>query len=147
MHLDQKENKNPLDTRGGGQRLEEDDRYSFFAAVVDQTHRSTSAPAEIIPLKQATRKRYNEILEKVAKLSERLDGFIDSPEAYSVEQQSKAYRDIVEVGRDTLALFPGTSPVRKWLEKLIRDDKGFWRTVTIITNDFNVPWYWMNGIE
>lgn len=145
MHLDREEKKNPLDTRKQGQPLEVDGRYSFFTAVVDQTHRSTSAPAEIIPLDGATRERYNEILEKVARLSGRLEDFIDSPGAYTVEQQGKAYRDIVEVGLLTLALFPDDSPVRKWLNRLIRDGKQYWRAVTIITNDFNLPWYWMKA--
>lgn len=143
MHLDRDQKDNPLYTRPHGQRLEVDGRYSFFTAVVDQTHRSTSAPAGIIQLDGETREHYNEILDRVAKLSGRLEGFIDAPEAYDGEQQYKAYREISEMGQKILALFPKGSPVRRWLGDLLRDDKKYWRNVTIITNDFNVPWYWI----
>lgn len=146
MHVDRKDS-NPLNPRGDDQALEDDDRYYFFTAVVDQTTSSTSAPVTVIRLDGETRERYNQIRSKFRQIAERFEreqtGFIDAPETYTVTQQDRVLREIAEVGQLIHELFPPSSPVRRWLDQLIADPNSFWRTVTIITNDLSVPWYWL----
>jgi|SRR5579859_1230521 len=138
---------NPLRLRSG--KLDRDGAYHLLAGVLDPAHRAASAPVTGIELDRDMRKIYNQVLEDFQEISAKFygeDGFIQKPESYTHERQAEVLEAVSSVGQLIYELFPTGNPVRGWLEKLLRSkDVRPIQPVTIITNDFNIPWFWLKG--
>jgi hypothetical protein len=149
---------NPLHARGGRQEqdielldMDREKTYHLLAAVLDPAHRTTSAPATGIELVGSKRETYNRVLTEFHEISTRFyrkGGFIDAPESYTEKQQGEVLDAMASVGCLIHDLFPTKNPVREWLDKILEssgDRAKLAQPVTIITNDFNVPWFWLKG--
>jgi len=159
MRLDLR-HQQPL--RGGGtdrtghwKQLQEDKSYLLLAGVLDPSERAAAAPVSPITLTDTKLRTYNEILRHVESLSDRYyrkGGYVECPETFTSEEQQAVSNDISDVGCHIYELFHGArSPVRPWLDRLLehatnprggsasKED----RPVTIVTNDFSIPWYWL----
>ena len=158
MRLDL-DDKSPLhshvDGQNGGLRiLEKDKHYQLLATVLDSSDRATSAPIACIDLSGSKREAYNYVLRSLRRILDRFYlpcCFVDLPETYTNDQQTIVNDEIARVGRGIYELFQTDpdNPVRAWLAKLLepvseitRDERAF-QPVTIITNDFAIPWFWL----
>ncbi|HJQ25463.1 MAG TPA: CHAT domain-containing protein [Blastocatellia bacterium] len=157
MCLDLK-NPNPLRSRSESQvSLEEvEGRYQLLVAVCDPANPSTSAPVMAFPLTLQKLKAYNDVLKRFHKISARFygeGGFVDDPSTYTDEQQEAVLNAMSEVGTDIYDFFQTDAetpnPIRKWLDKLLGPSNAFrvrqrpTKPVTILTNDFGIPWFWL----
>ena len=135
-----------------------DESSMLLAGVLDPSERLAAAPVTPIELKGSRLKNYNEILRHVENISNhyyREGGYIDRPDTYTPREQTTLSNQISDVGRHIYDLFSGGgNPVRHWLDKLLestteggrgrgRIGKRPLRPVTIVTNDFSIPWCWM----
>lgn len=153
MRLDLNDPLHSLETRQGeGTRSPEASNkgYQLLAAVLDPSELSTGAPVAGISLTGPKLDSYTHILESFQRISTqfyREGGFIDEPESYTNEKQREILEDIARVGRNIFDLFQTEkeNPVRAWLAKLLDPYVAVRsvRPVTIITNDFAVPWFWL----
>jgi hypothetical protein len=150
MRLDLNDQANPLRAGAGSrgdemQLLERGKPYWLLAGVLDPRQRSTSVPLTGIPLNDSKLDTYNAILEGFQEISQLFygdSGFINEPQAYSREKQNKVFGLMANVGKLIFELFPEKNPVRVWLAELLRSE-GRPVPVTIITNDFGIPWFWL----
>jgi hypothetical protein len=131
--------------------------YHLLAGVFDPAHRATSAPVTEIKLDGGKRETYNDVLAKFRKISDRFykNGYIAYPESYNAKAQEQVLDDISDIGKNIHGLFPAKNPVREWIDNLLephasgdsekprqhRERPN--RPVTILTNDFNIPWFWL----
>lgn len=133
-----------------------DKPYQLLAAVLDPTHRATSAPVKGIALTGDKKRTYNSILRQFQKISETFynkNGFVDHPETYTNERQAEVEDAMSAVGRDIYDLFQtddgGPNPIRDWLDRLLgarhsgATRQRPIRPVTILSNDFGIPWFWL----
>jgi hypothetical protein len=138
---------NPLRLRNG--QLDKNGAYHLLAGVLDPAHRAASAPVTGIELNGDMLDIYNKVLSKFQEISEKFyckGGFIENPDSYTDEKQTEVFNDMSAVGKLIYELFPIENPVRGWLDKLLRSkDVRPIQPVTIITNDFNIPWFWLKG--
>lgn len=164
MCLDLKD-PNPLRSRSGRQIFleEEDNRYQLLVAVLDPGRRATSAPVMGLKLNSGKRRTYNRILRQFQEISERFyspSGFIDEATSYTEERQRKVLDAMSAVGRDIYDLFRPDDEepylrlaIREWLDSLLKaPDAGRsmqrpTRPVTILTNDFGIPWFWLKNAQ
>lgn len=148
--------------RGGPQGetvqfLVEGKQYHLLAGVLDPTNRSTGAPVTLIELTGGKFKTYNDVLTGFQEISQKFHekgGFIDKPESYTSDRQEDVFKKMSEVGRLISELFQDDDPLKKerrpirdWLDKLLHSDPSDkdqkTQSVTIVTNDLNVPWFWL----
>jgi hypothetical protein len=148
--------------RGGPQGepvqfLVEGKQYHLLAGVLDPTNRSSGAPVTLIELTGGKLKIYNDVLRGFQEISQKFygkSGFIAQPESYTSDRQEEVYNKISEVGRLISELFQDDDPskkerrpIRDWLDKLLHSDPAYkdqkTQSVTIVTNDLNVPWFWL----
>jgi len=150
MRLDLNDQANPLRAGAGpraneAQLLERGKSYWLLAGVLDPRQRSTSVPITGIPIGEDKLDTYNAILEGFQKISEQFygdGGYVNEPQTYTNDQQNKMSGQIANIGRLIFELFPDGNPVRTWLADLLRrPDRPV--PVTIITNDFGIPWFWL----
>ena len=164
MCLDLKD-RNPLHSRSGTRVFleDEDDRYQLLVAVLDPAQRSTSAPVMGLKLNREKRRTYNGVLRQFQQISVRFygeHGFIDEPASYTDERQSEVLEAMSSVGRDIYDLFRPDDEgpylrlaIREWLDKLLgagdaaRSRHRPIRPVTILTNDFGIPWFWLKNAK
>src|SRR5260370_412062 len=104
-------------------------------------------------------KTYNGILRDFQKISEKFygeDGFIAKPESYTGEKQEEVYESLSDLGCHICQLFEDEDPrmkerrpIRDWLSKILysSDADTDFRPVTIVTNDLNVPWFWLKKVK
>jgi hypothetical protein len=164
MCLDLKD-PNPLRSRSGLQVFldDEDNRYQLLVAVLDPAQRATSAPVMGIKLDRNKRRTYNAVLRQFQEISARFyseRGFIDEPASYTEDRQTEVLDAMSAVGRDIYDLFRPEAEgpyfrlaIREWLDKLlgasdaVRSRHRPIRPVTILTNDFGIPWFWLNNAK
>lgn len=155
---------NPLRSRSGPKGkdirfLDESKPYQLLVAVLDPAQRSTSAPVMGITLSGQKLKDYNSVLRNFQNISARFyneQGFIDVPESYTEYQQSEVLEAMSLLGRSIYDLFqiePGRpNPIRDWLDRLlgpsdaIRFRQRPTKPVTVLTNDFGIPWFWLKRV-
>jgi hypothetical protein len=159
MKLDLEEN-NPLGTprpgASGLPRMEANGKYALIAALLDPSQQTTRTPLTPILFSSPERKAiYNRIIDRFEGLIERYydstAGFLSDPSQLDSRQQESVYTEIRGIGRDIFDLIPNKSPICSWFNGLFGDpeqqDTKAKRVeeqhLTIITNDFNIPWYWM----
>jgi hypothetical protein len=75
----------------------------------------------------------------------RSDGFVNRPDSYTGASQRQVLYDMDNLGRTIWDIFQGLShPVRAWLDELLKsNDERAQQPVTILTNDFSIPWFWL----
>jgi CHAT domain len=136
------------------QLLDPDKVYHLLVGVLDPTQRTTSAPVTGIEISGPRLAKYNRVLEGFQRISEQFystDGFVNHPELYTNEQQDRVLDAMARIGRNIYDLFRGVRPVRDWLDQLFESSEmpstrqRPIQPVTIITNDFSVPWFWLNN--
>lgn len=154
------EDNNPLGTpRSGVQclpRMEAAGKYALIAALLDSSQQTTRTPLTPILFNSPERKEsYNKIVSRFELLIERFyespDGFTSDPSRLNSRQQELVYSEIRGIGRDIFDLIPNKSPICGWFNALFGDPeqqdtvsrRAEAQHLTIITNDFNIPWYWM----
>jgi hypothetical protein len=75
----------------------------------------------------------------------RTDGFVSRPESYNEDQQRKVLLAMSRVGRDIWEIFQDLKhPVRESIDALLKSSGRAMQPVTILTNDFSIPWFWLN---
>jgi len=134
----------------GFPKMDEDKNYTFIAGLLDASKQATRTPLLSIPFNTSERKEfYNSIVSRLEKLIElfydRDNGLVSFPERFDGTVQAAVERDIGGIGRDIADLFPRPTPLSNWLDKIFKGERSDQEHVTIITNDFNIPWYWMKN--
>lgn len=133
----------------------------LLAGILDPTNRSRGAPVTDIELIGGKLKTYNKVLTGFQEISRRYyddGGFIEKPESYNSDQQEEVLERISAVGHLIYDLFEDDDPQRKerrpirdWLGKLLHSDPDNkdrpTQPVTIVTNDLNVPWFWLKRLK
>jgi hypothetical protein len=136
------------------QFLVEGKQYHLLAGVLDPSDpRSSGAPITLIELADEKLKTYNAILRDFHKISQkfyRQGGFIEKPQSYSQDEQEDLAEQISDIGCLIYDLFEDEDPSRKerrpirdWLGKVLHSEGRRTQTVTIVTNDLNIPWFWL----
>src|SRR5262249_54859335 len=134
----------------------EDGKYAVIAALLDPSQQTTRTPLTPILFSPERIITYNKIVTRFERLIKRFyespDGFLFGPERLDRRQQEEINSEILGIGRDISELIPVRSPISAWFNTLFGDpDQDRYRRagraeeqhLTIITNDFNIPWYWM----
>lgn len=132
----------PLE-RGGGHRL--------LVGILDSQMKSTSTPMEVINFAQEEVDAYNTVLECLERLNAMYqdeDGFVRHPERFDRSAQEAVRKAIAHIGCLIYEIFPDreTAGLREWLGGILTG-RGLPEDhhVTIITNDFDIPWYWLKN--
>jgi hypothetical protein len=139
-------------------RMEEEKQYCLLAGILDPTQHNTATPLGAIPFTPAKKKLYNRILERLEYINNeyyKKDGFVARPHRFTEDAKGQLLDLIGAIGRSIYDLFegPSTKLLRKWIEDLLgtseasKSSQRARHHVTIITNDFNIPWYWMKSWE
>lgn len=145
MRLDLRDT-NPLSGRVG--ELKRDGDHQLLVAVIDPLKRSTSGPVAVIDLSGQARLAYNKVLSKVEDISQkycRIGGYVSQPETYTESLQRKILDELDIAGSIMWDIFDGLNhPVRKLLDALLGSSgRAAQLQVTILTNDFSIPWFWL----
>jgi hypothetical protein len=139
--------------RGPGPRfVSPESKSKLLVTLIDPSLRATCAPITLINLERNNLYLYNEILGQFQGLWKqfyRVGGFIDRPETYTSASQSCVLAEMFRIGRAIRDLFYVDDHVGKWLLDLFKSatdgltNDGLLQPVTILTNDFDVPWFWL----
>ncbi len=147
MRLDRND-PNPLRLRSGP--LAKDGTYYLLTGILDPTHRNAIVPIGI-DLDGLRREIYNRVLVEFQEISAKFyreSGFIEKPDSYTDERQGEILAAMSSIGRLIYDLFPLGSSVRDWLDRLLSSNGSGSRptqSVTILTNDLSLPWYWLKA--
>lgn len=132
---------------------------SLVVGVVDPSLRSAMTPMMMISLNGRTLQAYNRVVEQVEELNRLYrgeNGYLSHPASMN-RMQSKMVQDkIYFIGSkifDLLRSSQESEAICKWLDDLFRHyegDEPFFNGaaahhVTIVTNDFSIPWYWLRA--
>ncbi|MBV9157820.1 MAG: CHAT domain-containing protein [Acidobacteriaceae bacterium] len=165
MHLDPKA-PNPFKPEPG--EIGHEEKHYLLVNVVDPKHRRTSAPVSVIELRKGKIDTYNGILSQFKCIMEQFHddgGFIAEPASFDARNKRRLQYDISTIGRLIYDLFqpeaaddpqtltaglhdsghhadPG-QPVRDWLNRMLSHSQRPDEAVTIVTNDFSIPWFWL----
>ncbi len=102
-------------------------------------------------------KQYNNIVTRFETLIRSFydspDGYVRNPELFTSRRQERVNDEIDRIGSMIYSLIPPNTPLCRWFDQLFDSaDVGSSirrrpedKHVTIITNDFNIPWHWMKG--
>jgi hypothetical protein len=132
---------------------------SLVVGVVDPSLRSAMTPMMMISLNGRTLQAYNRVVEQVEELNRLYrgeNGYLLHPASLNRTQSKMVQDKIYFIGSkifDLLRSSPESDAVCKWLDDLFRhyerDEPRFGGTavhhVTIVTNDFSIPWYWLRA--
>lgn len=128
--------------------LDKNKHYQLLMAVLDPKKRATSAPVTGIELTGAKLNNYNRALTDFQRIWKKFygpDGFITNPTTYNYNEQDNITDLMGRVGASIYALFNDpNNPGRIWLDKLLDSKDRPLQPVTILTNDFGIPWFWLN---
>jgi len=121
----------------------------LLVGILDPSQKKTYTPMTAIGLHGNRSKIYNEILEGSKQLVESYyqeGGYVDKPETYTSEEKRKILDKIKEIGDKLYSLFNRPdNPLKEWLDSTLDVESKMrpsGHPVTIITNDFSVPWSW-----
>ena len=129
---------------------------SLVVGIVDPSMRSAMTPMMMIPLTGPTWRLYNKVLKAVEDLNglyRGANGYLRDPTSLNNAQSRLVLRSIENVGHtifDMLKSSDDSAAVCNWLDSLFRDyerrgpaAEETAHHVTIVTNDFSIPWYWL----
>ncbi len=134
--------------------MDEERGSQFLVGVLDPQRRTASTPLTAIEFKENKCKTYNRALTRIQEISDMFynNGFLQDPSSYDQFSQNLLFDKMSTLGLLIYSFFSDkkTMPVRNWLDDLFgRVSKGKSRNrqtnVTIITNDFSIPWFWMKN--
>jgi hypothetical protein len=148
--------RSSLDSKGLP-RMEAHSKHAMIAGLLDPSQTKTRTPLTPIAFEDGKRKdSYNDILDHLEGLIQSFyeppDGYIFDPSRLGQRQQKEMGREIVSIGHSIYDLIPKNGPLFGWFNDLLQasDSSKRWpeeQHVTIITNDFNIPWYWMRATD
>jgi hypothetical protein len=125
------------------------ENQQLLVGILDPSQRKTSTPMTAISLQGNRRDMYNDILRIVKNLSEdfyQKDGYVDQPQRFGAGKKKELLDKIKKVGNLLYSLFnKADNPLGKWLDLTLDSESKMRHSchqVTIITNDFSVPWPW-----
>jgi ribosomal protein S24E len=144
------------------------DKTQLMVGVLDQTQRTTSTPMAAIPFGKGKTKCYNRIIESVQNIQNSFKNYLIRPYKYNKTAQFEIREKMDLIGRGMYDLLnsPHTKPLQQWLDNILKPNedrtyrkrkreidrsnfeiKGYKSPphVTIITNDFSIPWYWLKN--
>src|SRR5206468_686890 len=124
-------------------------KYFLVAGIIESHQQDTHAPLVGIEFTDEKRDTYNSIIsdvEEINKFYYQEHGYVEDPVTFGEDEKSKMLKKIKALGRDIWDILKGDEHnlLRQRLEKMLRGT-GNARTnhVTILTNDFSIPWYWL----
>ena len=135
--------------------LESDDQQ-LLVGILDPTHKKTCTPMTALRLNGRRKNIYNRALKGVKAISElyygdeRKVGYVDNPHLLTEEKKKEIFEKIISIGEEINKLLSeGGSTLKEWLDNTLDRDlkipKRSDQNVTIITNEFAIPWYWINN--
>lgn len=134
---------------GSFRRLKRDGGHKLLVGLLDSEMRSTSTPMEVLDFGDQQIDTYNGVLTRLERLNARYrgeNGFVRYPTRFDRDAQEDVKEAIAEIGSMIHEIFlgPELTVVRDWLEDILTcRERPEGRHVTIITNDFDIPWCWM----
>jgi len=118
----------------------------LLVGVLDPSLGKTSVPLVTIQFDEVMGKTYNSIISEVEKLNSiyyDTEGFVEQPWRFTAREKSDVYHRICTIGARIHDMFSvGAFALRDWLSSIIESNAPA-KDVTIIANDFTVPWYWL----
>jgi hypothetical protein len=134
--------------------LEFDDQQ-LLVGILEPTHKKTCTPMTALRLNGKRKSIYNRVLKGVKNISElyygdeRKLGYIDNPHLLTEEKKKEIFEKIISIGEEINKLLSeGGSTLKEWLDNTLESEpkipKRSDQNVTIITNEFAIPWYWIN---
>ena len=132
-------------------RMDEAKPYWLIAGILDSAQRKTHVPLIGGELTPQMKKTYNRVIKDVEDLSHLYyadKGFIADPTQFNESRKADVHDRIGAIGEhiyDILksehndALMERLDRILRWRESHRMDH------VTIITNDFHIPWYWLKS--
>jgi len=136
--------------------------YYYFAGVLEPSGQSKTAPVSFLPFnpkEPANHNKYNNILKKLHGINRKFhgkSGFVSSPETYTDDKKREILEAIEEIGEDIYHMLhdSGNEALGLWLDTMLKTknvdsdseetaESGKNENITLITNDFSIPWYWM----
>jgi hypothetical protein len=149
----------PSAGRGGRlARMEEGKEYALLVGLLDPSQQVTRTPFTEVRLEPPLLKSYNDILDRVELLVKRFygsGGYVADPARFNGKEQGEISQAISAIGRPIFDLVARQTPLSDWFDDLFgvkhRPTGRLGRLeglqVTIITNDFDIPWYWMKATD
>jgi len=139
--------------------MQKGNKYSLIAGLLDPNQQTTSTPLTEISFGENEQKRYNRILTRLEDLLncyyKKDSGYLADPRTFTDKCSRDVEESVDRIGNAIYDLFPRGTPLVRWLDELfgIRAESQGVRErperqhVTIITNDFSIPWYWMKAVD
>lgn len=130
----------------GGTRL--------LLGIIDPSERTTCTPLASIEVPGLS---YEVIINQNKQLSGMFyggNGYISNPHVFNEDEKTSVFDKITEIGCRIRELFTysGRNPISDWLMEIFRPPQvkggkspNIHKNVTIITNDFRIPWYWLKN--
>jgi hypothetical protein len=161
------EEENPVRWKAidqSGSTLKRPTKANLVVGVVDPSRRLATTPMMITPLASGLLEAYNSILKHVEQLNHMYrddNGYISNPARLTTSRKDDVLDKIRMIGSEIYTLLQGNpqksaggrpNAVHEWLDDLFRGHDGDRSVteqspthhVTIVTNDFSIPWYWLN---
>jgi hypothetical protein len=143
-----------VEADGSLPRMAEGKQYRFVAGLLDPARQSTSTPLIEIDFNGPKKKTYNRILGRLEKLFklyyEDTSGYVLDPSRLNQERQEEVGEAIDDIGMRVYDLIPNHTAIHDWLQGVFKRKESTRhgaQHVTIITNDFAVPWFWMKAAD
>jgi len=149
--------KNPTLLRFNSVSELQSDDQQLMIGILDLSHKKTSTPMTALRLDGARKDNYNSALAGMNDIlkyfygheKDNKVGYINMPYSLNEENKKKIFKNIIDVGGEINALLSrGDSPLKNWLENTLVSESNSkirpHQNVTIITNEFAIPWFWIN---
>ena len=126
----------------------------MLVGVLDPSQRDTTTPMTFIEFDSLFCDTYNSIINEMVKLRACYyeDGYLAHSSIFDEDEKKIILDKIDTIGHMVYQLIASDSkPLRDWFDKMIKKYKQRQNqtiapeNVTIITNDFKIPWYWMKN--
>lgn len=140
-----------VDERGahGGAAQTFSQSSQLIVGLLDAWDDRTNAPLLAIQFDEEVGKLYSRIQSGVQRISELYygkKGYVTNPSTFDDCAKKEVMHEIRHVGELVGGLFTmRENAVGRWLREVLRPSRrsAIPRHLTIITNDFTIPWYWM----
>lgn len=129
----------------------------MLVGVLDPSQRNTTTQMAFLECDYAFCDLYNNILDEMAELRKcysESGGYLARPSTFGEKQKEDVLKRIDSIGVRVYQLLGGSpNPFTNWFDTMLRKYKDNSDTsldsenVSIITNDFCIPWYWMKKIH
>jgi hypothetical protein len=169
LHLDEPHNLlgdgHSAETGSPGlKRMDKNKKYHLLAGVLDPSRPETHAPLASAAFTSTTIDTYNDIIDRVERINHLYygetgdGGFLAGRELFNETAKEKILQEIEDIGQKIFSILLNSDAAQlcDWIKKLVPEEEGKKQQktvstsevlprnhVTIITNDFNIPWYWM----